>query len=78
LTVAGVGADVCGSALAGWAEVIGAVVVGAVVVGVPDRVGASAGVAGALSGIFDAAVDSADMEVHSDQSTVQSQMSPSA
>jgi hypothetical protein len=54
-------------------------IAGLEVVGVPDRVGASVGVAGALTGNWDAFVpDNADIEVHSDQSIVQSQMSPSA
>jgi len=50
------------------------------VVGVPDSTGGSVGVAGALRGILDGDVvesASADMDFHSLQSTVQSQMSPS-
>jgi hypothetical protein len=60
--------------------VVGAVVVGVVVVGVPDSVGASVGVAGAVLGRFngDAAGVTADMAFHSSQLTAQSQMSPSA
>ena len=53
---------------------------GGVVVGVPDSVGASVGVAGALLGMFDGGVCgvSADIDFHSSQPTAQSQMSPSA
>jgi hypothetical protein len=53
---------------------------GGVVVGVPDRVGASVGVAGALVGMFDRGVSefSADIAFQSSQLTAQSQMSPSA
>ena len=49
-------------------------------VGVPDNVGASVGVMGAVLGMFDgdSSPDSADMDFHSSQSTAQSQMSPSA
>ena len=48
-------------------------------VGVPDRVGASDGVAGALVGIpiGDGAGVIADIAFHVSQSTAQSQMSPS-
>ena len=53
---------------------------GGVVVGVPDSVGASLGVAGALLGMFCGGVSllSADIDLHWSQSTAQSQMSPSA
>lgn len=47
--------------------------------GVPDSVGASTGVAGALTGSpEDLVCDNADIDVHCGQSIVQSQMSPSA
>ncbi len=50
-----------------------------VVVGVPDNVGASLGVAGALAGIPSGACGLvADIDCHLSQSTAQSQMSPSA
>lgn len=51
-----------------------------VVVGVPDSVGASVGVTGAVLGMFDGFADvvSADIDCHSSQDTAQSQMSPSA
>ena len=53
---------------------------GGVVVGVPDSVGASVGVAGALLGtvLSGEASVRADIDFHSSQLTAQSQMSPSA
>ncbi len=64
----------------GFVLVAGGVLVVVVVVGVPDKVGASVGVMGAVLGMFDgdSSPDSADMDFHSSQSTAQSQMSPSA
>mgnify|MGYP007070989472 CR=1 FL=1 len=64
----------------GFVLVVGGVLVVVVVVGVPDKVGASVGVMGAVLGMFDgdSSPDSADMDFHSSQSTAQSQMSPSA
>jgi hypothetical protein len=58
---------------------VGLVDVVVVVVGVPDSVGASVGVAGALLGMLVSGCvsDSADMDFHSFQSTAQSQISPS-
>ena len=52
---------------------------GGVVVGVPDSVGASVGVTGAVLGMLTGAAGevSADIDFHSSQSTAQSQMSPS-
>jgi hypothetical protein len=49
-------------------------------VGVPESVGASVGVAGALLGMFDGGASSfsAYMDFHWSQATAQSQMSPSA
>lgn len=60
--------------------VVEVAVVEVVVVGVPDNVGASVGVMGAVLGMFDgdSSPDNADMDFHSSQSTAQSQMSPSA